>query len=334
MKSFLILSVIILVVKISSSTKVFSCDQGCQDDSECPGNSHCVAVNQNSECGMCLCKAGYKTHGNDCVPNKSEKNQKGKGHGNGKGGGSGSAETTTSAAASTISAGGDQSTASSGPQTTTVASGASSSSSGAISTTQAGPTTQGPPPTPGPVVCSEYNCAATLPTSDDNPFTVRAAVINETAGCKNKLAVPGRPCNMIGGGTCYGIYCLTVDKGNDYCICDYNRVDRQCAIEKPGKCESATAQLPPNAYKVQNKRYRNKNNLDNGSIYGRHFAGSFDDCVKLCSWSAGSCRSVNYGPIAGQNVCELLSTTVTKGSLLESWMVDAPGWQHVQVVAQ
>jgi len=82
------------------------------------------------------------------------------------------------------------------------------------------------------------------------------------------------------------------------------------------------------------KRYKNKNNPDNGSVYGRHFASSLDDCIKLCQWSAGACRSVNFGTLAGQQVCEMLSVTVSKGSLTEPWLVDASGWQYVQVVNQ
>lgn len=336
MKTILVLVIVALAAKYSSSAKVFSCEQGCHDDNECPSNSRCVAVNENAECGMCLCKAGYKTDGHDCVPNKSQKNQKSSKEGNGS-------KETTSAAAPTTTAGGNgaQTTTSgggsSGEQTTTAGAqtsgAAATTSAAAVSTTPAGPTTQGPPPAAGPITCSEYNCAPQLPSSnDDNPFNVRSSVVNETAGCKNKLSNPGRSCKMNGGGTCYGVYCLTVEAGNEYCICDYNRVDRQCAVEKPGKCDSATSQVPQSAFKAQNKRFRNKGNPDHGSIYARHFAASFDDCVKLCTWTAGSCRSVNYGSIAGQQVCELLSVSAAKNTILETWLVDAQGWQYAQVV--
>jgi len=203
------------------------------------------------------------------------------------------------------------------------------------STTVAGPTTQGPPPRPVALSCSEYACAPQITHSDsDNPFTVQSQLFNESSNCKRKLNVAGRPCKMIGGGQCYGVYCLTVESGNDYCICDLYRVDRQCAVDKPGACESANGQLPPNAYKATNKRYKNKNTPDNGSIYGRHFATNMDDCVKLCQWSSGACKSVNYGTIASQQVCELLSVLVTKGAPLEAWMTDAPGWNHQQVTSQ
>lgn len=92
-------------------------------------------------------------------------------------------------------------------------------------------------------------------------------------------------------------------------------------------------QIPSNGFKAQNKRYRHKTNPDTGSVYGRHFASSFDDCVKSCQWAGGNtgCRSVNYGTLAGQPVCELLSIAVTKGSPLEAWLVDAPGWQYALV---
>jgi len=308
---FFVIFAVTLKESSSGSSPAFdanSCDQGCKVASDCPTNAHCVAVTQSSDCGLCLCQNGYRTQGGNCVPNDKSKSGGSKDQ---KSGGGGAVTTTAASQASTTQA---------------------------TTSTSAGPTTQGPPPGASPLVCSDYACETKIQSSsDDHPFTVRAQLFNEssTPGCKRKLNVGPRPCKMSGGGgDCFGVYCLTIEPGNDYCICDFYRVDRQCAIDKPGKCESATGQLPALAYQAQNKRYRNKNNPDHGSVYGRHFASSLSDCIKLCQWSEGACRSINYGTLAGQPMCELLSVTVTKGSLTEPWVVSAPGWQHAQVVMQ
>jgi len=196
----------------------------------------------------------------------------------------------------------------------------------------AGPAPQGPPPAPQPINCADYHCRDQVKASSD-PMQVREGVLNVSTlsdACKSKLVPVGRSCNLGAGNTCYG-YCLNIDQGKDYCICDYAKVDRQCAIDKPGKCEKATGQLPANVYQADNKRFKNKSDPDNGDIYGRHFAASFDDCVKLCQWTGGLCRSVNFGTLAGQNVCELLSVAVEKRGLLESWLVNEQGWKYAVV---
>jgi hypothetical protein len=136
---------------------------------------------------------------------------------------------------------------------------------------------------------------------------------------------------MKGGGACYGIYCLTVEPGNDYCICPYYKVDRQCAVDKPGHCDKATGTLPAGYTQLQGKRLRNTSNKDNGSIYGRHFAANLQDCIKLCQWSEGACRSVNFGKINGANVCEQLSIAATEKNLLATWLEKADGWTYAQV---
>jgi len=127
------------------------------------------------------------------------------------------------------------------------------------------------------------------------------------------------------------MHCLNVSPGNDYCICPYYKTDRQCTVDKPGSCEAATGQLPSTVTRLQNKRLRNPSNKDNGSVYGRHFAPTLADCIKLCQWSQGSCRSVNYGPINGVNVCEMLSTATTEKGLMAKWLESADGWQYAQV---
>lgn len=103
-------------------------------------------------------------------------------------------------------------------------------------------------------------------------------------------------------------------------------------LQTPSEAQ-VLGRLPPNGYNGQNKRYRHKTSPDHGSIYSRHFALNLDDCIKLCQWSQGLCQSVNFGQIRGQNVCELLSVKVTRGDILETWLVNANGWRHVQVVA-
>lgn len=114
------------------------------------------------------------------------------------------------------------------------------------------------------------------------------------------------------------------------------RVSRAC-FTKRSHLEDVLSllagQVPQSGYKAQNKRFRNKNSPkpDEGPVYGRHFAASFEDCIKLCTWTGGSCRSVNYGTLGGQKVCELLSNAVTKGSILETWLTDAQGWQFATV---
>lgn len=143
--------------------------------------------------------------------------------------------------------------------------------------------------------------------------------------------IPPRKCTMQGGGTCYGMYCLTVSPGNDYCICPPYKVDRQCAVDKTGQCSSATGQVPQGNTQLQGRRFRNPNNKDNGNIYGRHFAASLSDCVKLCQWSKDACRAVNFGQIGGANVCELLSSAATEKNLLSAWLEKADGWQYAQV---
>lgn len=92
--------------------------------------------------------------------------------------------------------------------------------------------------------------------------------------------------------------------------------------------------LPGTAYSVSNRRYRHKTNPDTGSVYARHFATSGTDCIRLCQWTSGQCQSVNYGPINGIQVCELLSVVVTNGSIMQPWLVDAPGWTYTTVTGR
>jgi hypothetical protein len=127
------------------------------------------------------------------------------------------------------------------------------------------------------------------------------------------------------------MYCLTVSSGNDYCICPYYRVDRQCAVDKPGTCSKATGDVPAGYTKLQGRRLQNPSNKDSGSIYARHFAANLQDCIKLCQWTAGACKSVNFGQISGANVCELLSVSATEKNLLASWIGKSDGWQYAQV---
>jgi len=206
------------------------------------------------------------------------------------------------------------------------------------------------PPAPQPLNCADYKCdQAATPAGggggrgggggddDRDPFAIRVDTINAgslsslSTPCQHELQPLNRPCNT-GGGTCYGSYCLNIQQGIDYCICEYHDYGTQCASEKPGKCEGSTGKLRPNAYQGNNKRYRQQSDPDYGSVTGRHFVVSFDDCVKLCQWAAPQCRSINFGVIAGQNVCEMLAITVEKGGILEKYLVNAQGWKHAQVV--
>uniref|UniRef100_A0A915IXS9 Uncharacterized protein n=1 Tax=Romanomermis culicivorax TaxID=13658 RepID=A0A915IXS9_ROMCU len=49
-------------------------------------------------------------------------------------------------------------------------------------------------------------------------------------------------------------------------------------------------QVSGKGYTVQNKRFVNKNDPDEGSIWVRHFASSLSDCIKLCQWDTRSLK--------------------------------------------
>lgn len=290
------------------------CQNGCKLDEDCVLYSECKLLDVKDICGFCVCRDGYKAQGSKCVEIKGFTTT------------TASTTTTTTTQPSTTTE-----TTTTTQETTTTTTQTTSTST--VPTTT-GTTTQGPPPTPDPVNCPDFACSV-FPPSDgsDNPMQVRSRLVNTSTdpNCKRQLVIQPRPCNMQGGGSCYGIYCLNVSPGNDYCICPYYKTDRQCAVDKPGSCDAATGQVPTGMTVLQNKRLRNPSNKDNGSVYGRHFAANLQDCVKLCQWSKGACRSVNYGTINGAQVCEMLSTAATSSNLLSKWLEDASGWQYAQV---
>jgi len=75
----LVLAVLAVSVEESTSAAVFDqgkCDQGCRVSTDCPSNAHCVAVSQSSDCGLCLCEAGYKTEGGNCVPRDKKRRER------------------------------------------------------------------------------------------------------------------------------------------------------------------------------------------------------------------------------------------------------------------
>jgi len=184
------------------------------------------------------------------------------------------------------------------------------------------------PPQVPQLDCSLYTC------------TDQQSVVSNPLNCNgNGDNPPGQmfTCNykFIKDTTeCYGVYCMHIEDGNEYCICTPDQVGAQCSAFKPGRCDAATGLLPSTSYSVSNKRYRNRAKPDAGNVYARHFATSGTDCIRLCQWAMPSCQSVNYGPSGGQQLCELLSVTVTNGSIMQPWLTDAPGWTYTTVTGR
>jgi len=279
------------------------CPNGCQTPEHCPKDSECQLLT-NSECGYCVCSPGFKIQGNKC---KKEAEKKG-------------GKTTSTTSTSTLSTTSSSTTTTTGTTTSSATTTTTQPTTTTTQSTTTGTTTQSPtPPSPDPVVCNQYACTASTDPTKADP------------NCKRQVVTSPRPCHMQGGGSCYGVYCLTVAAGNDYCICPLYKTDRTCAVDKPGSCDSATGTVQQGYTQLQGKRLRNKSDKDNGSIYGRHFAASLNDCIKMCQWSQGQCRSVNFGQINGANVCEMLSIAATERNLLASWLEPASGWTYQQV---
>jgi len=282
------------------------CPNGCQMDDQCPKNAKCSLLNDGGTCGFCVCEEGFKAQGNKCNPIK---------------GYSTSTTSTTTTTTPTTSA---STTATDAPTTATTS--AATTATTTIPTTT-GTTTQGPPPTPEPLNCADYDCSAT-PKAESKPNDPSSA---NNPSCKRQLVIPARPCSIQGGGACYGVYCLNIAPGKDICICPPYKTDRHCAVDKPGSCSKSTGQLPTGNTQLKGTRARNPSDKDNGSIYGRNFAANLSDCIKLCQWTQGACRAVNFGQIGGANVCEMLSIGATESNLLKTWLEKADGWQYALI---
>jgi hypothetical protein len=187
--------------------------------------------------------------------------------------------------------------------------------------------------------CSQYTCTEeqiNMP-SPDNPLMVRSGVLKPPHCTGDNPPGQSLTCNyrdLKGTTVCYGVSCMQIDPDNGYCICPPDQIGLQCTTYKPGRCDSATGLLPSTSYSASNKRYRNRAKPDSGNIYARHFAASSNDCIRLCQWASPRCQSVNYGTLNGAQVCELLSVTVTEGSIMQPWLVDAEGWTYATVTGK
>uniref|UniRef100_A0A915KBT8 EGF-like domain-containing protein n=1 Tax=Romanomermis culicivorax TaxID=13658 RepID=A0A915KBT8_ROMCU len=140
------------------------------------------------------------------------------------------------------------------------------------------------------------------------------------------------PCPMIDGGvkTCYSGYCFQISEEKSFCICTHGRIGKLCQTKKIGDCSNNLTMRNLDVAEIHdNSRFRHNKDPDYGSILGRHFAKSLNDCMKLCLWATSKqCRSINYGPINKKMICELISISATRDDK-NRWIIDDQGWKYV-----
>lgn len=298
--------------------------------------------NDSDRCGMCRCSSGFEAKGNRCVEKedgdkgkkkaKESKAKKSTTPKKRKGDSEESKEKTTTTPKSTSSSSTTQTSTTPTTLTTTV----TTTPKTTIITTTAIPT-QGPPPAIVPLDCAAYDCDFnTEPTNDTDPLRIRIQKVGTPPpGCKKMLITPRVVCKspLADGSTnCFGSYCLQGSDSKSICLCHFDRSGTACQEQKTGKCSSANGQISSKGYSMTGKKFVNKNDPTGGSIIARHTAASESDCLKLCQWDK-TCRSINYGKLNDQKICELLGIQFDKGTgqLLETWLQNSTDWTFIKL---
>jgi len=134
------------------------------------------------------------------------------------------------------------------------------------------------------------------------------------------------PCsNLLQDKVCFNNgTCFTVDGQKNWCTCPGDFAGANCQIKNPRG--TAPTKTIHDVTVQDNSRYINQAAPD-GSIWARHVVKNIDECAIQCQ-KEGSCHSINYGSVNGNNICETLSVTMTDDNpLLKTWVKSANGWK-------
>jgi len=300
-----------------------NCEGGCKSNEDCPANSACIPFIGQS-CGVCLCTVGYVLKDEKCVSNGvpvgdgfgqrvPPKSRPDDGNGNGQGQGSNGGSDGN---------GGGGVVATPGPPSAQVTAAVTSTSASG-----ANPTT---PSQGGGGGGGGGNSNEQSSTFDCNKYKCDGQVSKDGKDCSDTPPSSIQCPNLAGGGQCMLGSCLRANSSLSYCLCPYGRQSRTCHVKKTGNCNSVDGKTPPDAGETKGKRFRHIRDPENGAVLARHAVDSLSDCVRLCQWATyQQCRSINFGTINGQKVCELLTVWANKESILYQWLKDDSDWTYV-----
>uniref|UniRef100_A0A915L1Q1 EGF-like domain-containing protein n=1 Tax=Romanomermis culicivorax TaxID=13658 RepID=A0A915L1Q1_ROMCU len=336
--------------------------RGCRTDFECAKNAACIPISVESDCGVCVCNDGFEPVGvkrcRKVAKSKAKTSKRAK---------TGSTSikneedviirltsqtritsmTTTkipTKSTSITTTTPETSTSTSTSTTTQTSTTTTSTPTKTTATSTVLPTTlatatmtisrtspqisQGSIPILFSLNCADYDCVAEpTPSVDASPLIVRTSckskIMHDRVACNSPLASNLPDCN--------GVYCLDNEETqSSYCICPYDKIGSSCLVDKPGKCSHGTGLLPIDQILRKNTRFVHRNMPELGDIVARHFASSWIECVKLCQWTDGECKAINFGQINNVRICELLSVAVIKdNTMLQSWLQEQTGWTYV-----